>query len=132
MIPITRPSTRGEIPARVDFASEFRYFPPPVEGLVIGITQSGETADTLTAIREARIHNCQTLAITNVLGSSASRIADATLFMRAGPEISVAATKSFIAQLAVLMQIIDTRSEGRYEDILQHAHQAIEAVLPWI
>jgi glucosamine--fructose-6-phosphate aminotransferase (isomerizing) len=96
---------------------------------VIGITQSGETADTLTAIREARIHNCRTLAITNVLGSSASRIADATLFMRAGPEISVAATKSFIAQLAVLMQIIDTRSEGRYEDILQHAHQAIEAVL---
>ena len=86
------------IPARVDFASEFRYFPPPVDGLVIGITQSGETADTLTALREARIHNCRTLAITNVPGSSASRVADATLFMRAGPEISVAATKSFIAQ----------------------------------
>jgi glucosamine--fructose-6-phosphate aminotransferase (isomerizing) len=117
------------IPARMDFASEFRYFPPPVDGLVIGITQSGETADTLTALREARIHNCRTLTITNVLGSSASRIADATLFMRAGPEISVAATKSFIAQLAVLMQIIDVRSDGRYEDILLHAHQEIEAVL---
>ena len=74
------------VPARVDFASEFRYFLPPADGLVIGITQSGETADTLTALRKARIHNCRTLAITNVLGSSASRVADATLFMRAGPE----------------------------------------------
>ncbi|MFA5237388.1 MAG: glutamine--fructose-6-phosphate transaminase (isomerizing) [Methanoregula sp.] len=117
------------IPARVDFGSEFRYFPPPVDGPVIGITQSGETADTLTALRQARIRNCRTLAITNVLGSSASRVADATLFMRAGPEISVAATKSFIAQLAVLMQIIDARSDGRYEEILEHAHQAIEEVL---
>lgn len=117
------------IPARVDFGSEFRYFPPPVDGLVIGITQSGETADTLTALRQARIRNCRTLAITNVLGSSASRVADATLFMRAGPEISVAATKSFVAQLAVLMQIIDARSDGRYEEILEHAHQAIEEVL---
>ena len=112
----------------MEFASEFRYFHPPVDGLVIGITQSGETADTLVAIRQARIHNCQTLAITNVLGSSASRIADATLFMRAGPEISVAATKSFVARLAVLMQIIDARSEGRFEEILLHAHQAIEEV----
>jgi len=118
-----------EIPARVDFGSEFRYFPPPVDGLVIGITQSGETADTLTALRLARTHNCRTLAITNVLGSSVSRVAEATLFMRAGPEISVAATKSFVAQLAVLMQIIDARSEGRYEEILLHAHQAIEEVL---
>ena len=117
------------IPVRVDFASEFRYFPPPVEGLVIGITQSGETADTLTALKQARIHNCRTLAITNVLGSSASRTAEATLYMHAGPEISVAATKSFVAQLAVLMQIIDARSEGRNEDILMHAHQAIEEVL---
>ncbi len=117
------------VPARVDFASEFRYFLPPADGLVIGITQSGETADTLTALRKARIHNCRTLAITNVLGSSASRVADATLFMRAGPEISVAATKSFVAQLAVLMQIIDARSEGMYEDILLHAHQAIEEIL---
>jgi len=117
------------VPARVDFASEFRYFPPPMNGLVIGITQSGETADTLTALRQARVHNCRTLAITNVLGSSASRVADATLFMRAGPEISVAATKSFVAQLAVLMQIIDAQSEGRYEEVLLHAHQAIEEVL---
>lgn len=119
----------GNIPARVDFASEFRYFPPPVEGLVIGISQSGETADTLTALKQARAHNCRTLAITNVLGSTASRAADATLFMRAGPEISVAATKSFVAQLAVLMQIVNARSDGRYDEILTHAHQSIEEVL---
>ncbi len=117
------------VPVFVDVASEFRYFHPPLEGLVIGITQSGETADTLTALKLAQKHNCQTLAITNVLGSSASRVADATLFMRAGPEISVAATKSFIAQLAVLMQIIDARCDGRFENVLQRAHQAIEEVL---
>jgi len=118
-----------KIPVRVDAASEFRYFPPPYGGLVIGISQSGETADTLIALRQARAHNCHTLAITNVLGSSISRVAEATLFMRAGPEISVAATKSFVAQLAVLMRIVDARSEGKYTDILLHAHQAIEEVL---
>jgi glutamine---fructose-6-phosphate transaminase (isomerizing) len=117
------------IPVRVDAASEFRYFPPPYGGLVIGISQSGETADTLIAIRQARAHNCRTLAITNVLGSSISRVAEATLFMRAGPEISVAATKSFVAQLAVLMRIVDARSEGKYTETLLHAHQAIEEVL---
>jgi len=117
------------IPVRVDAASEFRYFPPPYGGLVIGISQSGETADTLIAIRQARAHNCRTLAITNVLGSSISRVAEATLFMRAGPEISVAATKSFVAQLAVLMRIVDARSEGKYTDTLLHAHQAIEEIL---
>ena len=96
---------------------------------MIGITQSGETADTLTALKQAKIHNCRTLAITNVLGSSVCRVADTTLFMRAGPEISVAATKSFIAQLAVLMQIINAGSKGKYDNVLSHAHQAIEDVL---
>ncbi|WP_321505331.1 glutamine--fructose-6-phosphate transaminase (isomerizing) [uncultured Methanoregula sp.] len=117
------------IPARLEFASEFRYFPPPVEGLVIGITQSGETADTLTAIRQAKTHNCRTLAITNVLGSTISRVADATLFMRAGPEMSVAATKSFIAQLAVMMQIANLICDQKYNDSLLRAHQVIEEVL---
>ena len=117
------------IPTRLEFASEFKYFPPPVEGLVIGITQSGETADTLTALKQAKAHNCRTLAITNVLGSTVSRVADATLFMRAGPEISVAATKSFIAQMAVLMQIINQLSGRKCGDMLLHAHQAIEEVL---
>ena len=117
------------IPARVEFASEFKYFPPPVNGLVIGITQSGETADTLAALKHAKTSGCSTLAITNVLGSSVTRVADITLFMRAGPEISVAATKSFIAQLAILMQIVNSISETKYDDVLQQAHKAIEDVL---
>ena len=117
------------IPVRVDFASEFRYFPPPVSCLVIGITQSGETADTLTALKQAKSHNCPTLAITNVLGSSVSRIADTTIFMRAGPEISVAATKSFVAQLAVMMQMVNLTSGLHFTRVLQQAHRAIEDVL---
>jgi glutamine---fructose-6-phosphate transaminase (isomerizing) len=117
------------IPARLDFASEFKYFPPPVNGLVIGITQSGETADTLAAIRHAKASGCSTLAITNVLGSSITRVADITLFMRAGPEISVAATKSFVAQLAILMQMVNGISDRKYDDVLQQAHKAIEEVL---
>ncbi|HUH78545.1 MAG TPA: glutamine--fructose-6-phosphate transaminase (isomerizing) [Methanoregula sp.] len=117
------------IPARIEFGSEFKYFPPPVEGTVIGISQSGETADTISAIRQAKIHNCITVAITNVLGSSITRIADYTLYMRAGPEISVAATKSFIAQLAVLMQIINQICERKYDEVLMQGHQAVEEVL---
>jgi len=117
------------MPARIEFGSEFKYFPPPVEGTVIGISQSGETADTISAIRQAKTHNCTTLAITNVLGSSISRIADHTLFMRAGPEISVAATKSFIAQLAVLMQIINQLCDRKYDEVLAQGHRAIEEVL---
>lgn len=117
------------IPARMEYGSEFRYFPPPVEGLVIGITQSGETADTLMALREAKAHGCRTLAITNVLGSTVSRTADTTLFMRAGPEISVAATKSFVAQLAILMQIANCLCGRKCDDMLQRAHQTIEEVL---
>jgi glucosamine--fructose-6-phosphate aminotransferase (isomerizing) len=117
------------IPVRLEFASEFRYYPPPVEGLVIAISQSGETADTITALKQAKAHNCQTLAITNVLSSSITRAADATLFMRAGPEISVAATKSFITQLAVMMQIINHMADRKYDETLLHAHQAIEEVL---
>jgi glutamine---fructose-6-phosphate transaminase (isomerizing) len=117
------------IPARLEYASEFKYFPSPVEGIIIGISQSGETADTLAALKQAKSHNCRTLAITNVLGSTISRAADATLFMRAGPEISVAATKSFIAQMAVLMQIINQLSGRKCGDMLLHAHQAIEEVL---
>ena len=117
------------IPVRLEFASEFKYFPPPINDLVIGITQSGETADTLAALKYAKSSGCATLAITNVLGSSVTRVADIILFMRAGPEISVAATKSFIAQLAILMQIVNSISEMKYDDVLQQAHKAIEEVL---
>ncbi len=91
------------IPVRVEFASEFIYHQPPMHrALAIAITQSGETADTLEAMRIAKKLGARTLAIVNVLGSTATRIADHVLYTRAGPEISVAATKSFIAQLIVL------------------------------
>jgi len=91
------------IPVRVEYASEFNYHNTPLtRSLVIGITQSGETADTLEALRKAKRFGAKTLAITNVLGSSVTRIADRILYTRAGPEISVCATKTFIAQLIVL------------------------------
>ncbi len=117
------------IPARVEFASEYRYYPPPLGGLVIGISQSGETADTIVALQKAALHGSPTLAIVNVVGSSLSRIADATLLMHAGPEISVAATKSFIAELAVFFHIIDVLKEGVLTPRLNEAHRAIEAAL---
>lgn len=117
------------IPVRAEIGSEFKYFTPPIKGLVMVITQSGETADTLAALKKAKAYNCPTLAITNVLGSTVTRMADHTLFMRAGPEISVAATKSFIAQLAVLMQIVNLLHDGDLTGVLTHANSVIEEVL---
>ncbi|MEO8083546.1 MAG: glutamine--fructose-6-phosphate transaminase (isomerizing) [Ardenticatenales bacterium] len=92
------------LPADVAIASEFRYGDPIVgpDTLVIGITQSGETADTLAALRRAKLAGAPTLALCNVVGSSVTRLADATLFLQVGPEIGVVATKTFTAQLALL------------------------------
>ncbi len=118
-----------QVPVRLEFASEFKYFTPPVNNLVIGITQSGETADTIAALRKAREHNCPTLAITNILGSSVTRVADHTMYMMAGPEISVAATKSFIAELAVLLHIIDRASGNTLEKSMDSVHMGMEEVL---
>jgi glucosamine--fructose-6-phosphate aminotransferase (isomerizing) len=88
----------------MDIASEYRYRNPVVgrDDLVIGITQSGETADTLAAMRLAREHGAKVLAITNIMGSQATRDADAVLYTRAGLEIGVAATKTFVAQVAAM------------------------------
>jgi len=92
------------IPVELDLASEFRYRDPVLDehSLVIGIAQSGETADTLAAIRFARRMGAKVVAVTNVVGSSITRDADAILFTHAGPEIAVAGTKTFLAQLAAL------------------------------
>jgi glucosamine--fructose-6-phosphate aminotransferase (isomerizing) len=117
------------IPVRVEMGSEFKYFIPPLRGLVIAVSQSGETADTLAALKMAKARNCPTLAITNMQGSTVTRIADQTLLMRAGPEIGVAATKSYMAQLAALMQIVNVRCDGAFDDVLSHAHLAIGEVL---
>jgi glucosamine--fructose-6-phosphate aminotransferase (isomerizing) len=88
----------------MDVASEYRYRNPVVgpDDLVIGISQSGETADTLAAMRLARERGATVLAITNVMGSQATRDADGVLFTRAGLEIGVAATKTFVCQVAVM------------------------------
>jgi glutamine---fructose-6-phosphate transaminase (isomerizing) len=92
----------ARVPVEMDVASEYRYRNPVVGpgDLVIGITQSGETADTLAAMRLARERGAKVLAITNVMGSQATREADAVLYTRAGLEIGVAATKTFVAQVA--------------------------------
>ncbi|MCK5560275.1 MAG: glutamine--fructose-6-phosphate transaminase (isomerizing), partial [Thermoplasmata archaeon] len=91
------------IPTSVELASEYRYSETTQERpLVILITQSGETADTLAAAREAKRRGSKTIGITNVVGSSITREVDNVIFIHAGPEICVCATKSFIAQLIVL------------------------------
>jgi glutamine---fructose-6-phosphate transaminase (isomerizing) len=94
----------ARVPVEIDVASEYRYRNPVVGpgDLVIGISQSGETADTLAAMRLARERGATVLAITNVMGSQATRDADGVLFTRAGLEIGVAATKTFVCQIAVL------------------------------
>jgi glucosamine--fructose-6-phosphate aminotransferase (isomerizing) len=94
----------ARVPVEMDIASEYRYRDPVVgaDDLVIGITQSGETADTLAAMRLARERGATVLAISNVMGSQATRDADSVLFTRAGLEIGVAATKTFTAQVATM------------------------------
>jgi glutamine---fructose-6-phosphate transaminase (isomerizing) len=94
----------SRVPVEMDIASEFRYRNPVIDerDLVIGISQSGETADTLAAMRLARERGAKVLAITNVMGSQATRDADGVLFTRAGLEIGVAATKTFVAQVTAM------------------------------
>ena len=93
----------AHVPASAELASEYRYTQGAAERpLVILISQSGETADTLGAAREARRRGCKTLGICNVIGSSLAREADKTIYTRAGVEIGVAATKTFVAELIVL------------------------------
>jgi glutamine---fructose-6-phosphate transaminase (isomerizing) len=94
----------SKIPVSVDLASEFRYRSPLLDArtLVIPISQSGETADTLAALKLSKELGATVMAICNVVGSSITRVADMTLFTQAGPEIGVASTKAFTAQLAAL------------------------------
>jgi glucosamine--fructose-6-phosphate aminotransferase (isomerizing) len=97
----------ARIPVEIDYGSEFRYRNPLVDdnSLVIAISQSGETADTLAAVREARAKNARILSICNVVGSMLSRESDGNLYIRSGPEIGVASTKAFTCQLAVLVLV---------------------------
>jgi glucosamine--fructose-6-phosphate aminotransferase (isomerizing) len=116
------------IPVELDLASEFRYRDPVLDdkSLVIGIAQSGETADTLAAIRFAKEMGAAIVAVTNVVGSSITRDADAVIFTHAGPEIGVAATKTFLAQLVALnvlalflAQQRNSMSESKIKETIQ-------------
>ncbi len=94
----------ARLPVEVDYASEFRYRQPLVEPshLVVAITQSGETVDTLAALEEARGQGARTLAIVNAIGSQAARVCDGHIYMQSGPEIGVASTKAFTASITDL------------------------------
>ncbi len=97
----------ARIPVEIDYGSEFRYRNPLVNAnsLVIAISQSGETADTLAAVREAKAKHARILSICNVVGSMLSRESDGNLYTRSGPEIGVASTKAFTSQIAVLVLV---------------------------
>ena len=107
------------VPAQAFLGSEYASSPPPIgEALVVGITQSGETADTLSALREADRRGARTLAVTNTVGSTAAREADHVFYIRAGPEIGVAATKTFASQLAALNLLALGTAGGNARDIV--------------
>jgi len=105
----------SKIPTEVEYASEFRYRNPIVEPntLVIAISQSGETADTLSAVCEAKCRGARTLGIINTVGSAISRECDSGIFLRAGPEYGVAATKSFTNQVISLLLLSVSLAQDR-------------------
>ncbi|ELY37815.1 glutamine--fructose-6-phosphate transaminase (isomerizing) [Natronorubrum tibetense] len=109
------------IPAQAFLASEFNLDTVPInpESVVVGVTQSGETADTMRALREANSVGATTVAVTNVVGSSAARETDEVLYIRAGPEISVAATKTFASQQAALTMLATVLSGQRSRELVQ-------------
>ena len=103
------------LPARVTVGSEFRYSPPPLDpgALVIAVTQSGETADTIAPTRWARQQGCPIVAVTNTMGSAITREADAVMFLQAGPEIAVAASKTFVTQVTTLIVLAAAIAKAR-------------------
>ncbi|MEE2971993.1 MAG: glutamine--fructose-6-phosphate transaminase (isomerizing) [Planctomycetota bacterium] len=106
----------AKIPTEVEFASEFRYRNPIVEEgtVVIAISQSGETADTLAALEEARQKGATGIGVVNVVGSSISRETDAGVYLRVGPEIGVASTKAFVGQVMVSAMLATFAGRRRY------------------
>ena len=121
----------ARVPVRVEVASEFRYRKPILDphGLVIVVSQSGETADTLAALREAKEQGVKTLGIVNVVGSSIAREADSVFYTLAGPEISVATTKAYSAQLIAgyvlsvqFAKVLGKITEEQYSDYIEQLH----------
>jgi len=111
----------ARIPTEVEYASEFRYRNPIVDErtLVVGISQSGETADTLAALREAKRRGARTLGLVNVVGSTIAREVDGGIYLHAGPEIGVASTKAFTSQIATLALLTLKMGRLRALSILQ-------------
>jgi glucosamine--fructose-6-phosphate aminotransferase (isomerizing) len=118
----------ARVPVEVEYSSEFRYRNPIIhpEDIVLAISQSGETADTLAAIRLAKENNATVLGICNVVGSSIARETHAGVYTHAGPEIGVASTKAFTAQVTVLIMMAlmtgrnnGTLSQERYEELIR-------------
>ena len=122
----------AKVPVEVDYGSEYRYRNPIVakNELAIVITQSGETADTLGALREARRKGARSLAVCNVIGSMASREADGTVYTHAGSEIGVASTKAFTSQLVALhllaLYLAQVRGSLTAEDIRRHIGELLQ------
>jgi glucosamine--fructose-6-phosphate aminotransferase (isomerizing) len=118
----------ARIPVEVEYASEFRYRNPPIDRntIVIALTQSGETADTLAALRESKRKGHPTLALCNVVGSSIAREADGGVYLHAGPEIGVASTKAFTNQVAVLAMLALYFGRTRHLSSLQGAQMIHE------
>jgi glutamine---fructose-6-phosphate transaminase (isomerizing) len=116
------------LPVEVEYASEFRYRNPPIDQntVVIAITQSGETADTLAALRESKRKGHRTLAICNVVGSTIAREADGGVYLHAGPEIGVASTKAFTSQVTVLTMLALLFGRMRHLSSLQGARMIEE------
>ncbi len=110
------------LPARVTVGSEFRYSPPPLDEdtLVIAVTQSGETADTIAPTRWAREQGCPIVAVTNTVGSAITREANAVMFLQAGPEIAVAASKTFVTQVTTLIVLAAAIAKARGSLGLEH------------
>jgi glucosamine--fructose-6-phosphate aminotransferase (isomerizing) len=121
------------LPVEVELASEFRYRDPVLDShtLVVAISQSGETADTLEAVRHAKEQKAKVLAICNTNGSQIPRECDAVLYTRAGPEIGVASTKTFLAQVAAnyLVGLALAQARGtKYPDEVEREYRALEAM----
>ncbi len=130
----------ARIPTETEYASEFRYRNPIIEDgtVVIAISQSGETLDTLAAVEEAKERGATVLGIVNVVGSSIARATDAGIYLHAGPEVGVASTKAFTAQVAVLTmlaielgrrKLIGSNEANRYIDELAQVPEKVETIL---
>jgi len=130
----------AKVPSRCEYASEFRYRNPIIEegSTVVAISQSGETADTLAALREASERGALALGVVNVVGSSIARETDAGVYLHVGPEIGVASTKAFVGQVTVLSlmalyigrrRFLASSEVSRYLDQMQHIPDLIDQVL---